>query len=485
MKKLHKLFLSAYIGPFLVTLMVVLFFLVMQFLWKYMDDMIGKGLELYLIGKLLFFASANLVPMALPLAVLLASIMTFGNFAEHFELTAIKSAGISLQKSMRPLILFSLFVALSSFLFMNYVWPVANLKMKTLLYDITHKKPALEIREKQFYKEIDGYIIRVEQKSDDQQVLYGVSIYDHTEQKGNNKIIRADSGKMTFSNDEKHMIFELYNGTVYHENAKKKQQKKSYIVSRTKFEKQKVLFDLSSFEMKKTEEDLFKDNYEMLSLRQLSNGIDSTEKQIQNASEKFNHFITAQTNLLKLSEDSILALKVAPKDHALTKNFIQLDYFKKLHILEINPLDQKQLIKNQLKLIRNAKSYASASENGNKHQISKINRYKIEWHRKFSIAYMTLVLFFIGAPLGAITKKGGIGLPVLISVVFFIFYYVIGMVGEKLIKQGSLEALQGMWLSSIVLTPIALFLTYKATKDSQIFNIEAYTRFFSKFKPQS
>lgn len=429
--------------------------------------MIGKGLEWHLIAQLLFYASANLVPMALPLAVLLASIMTFGNFGENYELVAIKSAGISLQKAMRPLMVVACIIALFSFVFMNNIWPVANLKMKTLLYDITHKKPALDIKEKVYYKEIEKFVIRVENKGDDGQTLYGVSIYDHTQERGNTKIIRADSGRMRITDDEKNLVFELFHGTSYEELESDNESKDNYPVFRTTFEKEKVVFDMSSFALSRSDEDLFKDNYEMLTLSQIEDELDSAKRQKETSIKRFREYISAQ---VKLFSDSI-----SLDSSNYTTTLSDSGWFSTFP-------DHEQLIivQNASALVRNAKSYSEASKHNLEAQQSRSRRLKIEWHRKFTIAYMCLILFFVGAPMGAITKKGGLGMPVLISIIFFIFYYVISITGEKLVKQGSFEAFYGMWLAPVILTPLAAWLTYKSTSDSKLFSLDSYKIFFRK-----
>ncbi len=460
MKKLHRLFLGAFIGPFSITFMVVLFLLVMQFLWKYMDDMIGKGLELNIVFQLLFYASANLVPIALPIAVLLASIMTLGNFGENYELVAIKSAGISLIKSLRPLIYTAIFIGFSAFLFTNFVWPVANLKMKTLLYDITHKKPALEIKEKIYYKEIEGYVIRVMKKGKDGQSLYGVTIYDHTANRGNVKIIKADSGRMRFSKDEKNLLITMYNGYSWDELESTNDQKNNYPLFRNKFEEQTVLFDMSSFDLKKSEEDLFKDSYEMLNLKQLEAAIDTTILETKDFMQRYTGLCNEPIHLFS---DSILYLQ----DNSLHKSITEL------------PINIQKNIYSQTKsLVRNAKQLQEVSAQNKESNDTRISRYKIEWHRKFSVAYVSFILFFVGAPLGAIIRKGGMGMPVIVSIIIFLFYYVISIVGEKLVKQGEWEAHRGMWLASFILTPIAIFLSYKSNGDSKLFDFSISKIFF-------
>lgn len=419
-----------------------------------MDDMIGKGLEIWIILKLLFFASANLVPIALPIATLLASIMTLGGLGENYELIAIKSAGISLFRSLYPLIIASLFVGLSAFLFTNNVWPVANLKMKSLLYDITHKKPALDIKENVFYREIEGFSIHVTKKGNDGQKLYGITIYDHTQSDGNTKIIKADSGFMRFSKDQKNLLFTMYHGLSWEELESTNAQRNNYPLFRTYFKEENIVFDLSSFAFSRTDESNFKENYEMLNLSQLSSAIDTVRAQEVDGFQRMTKSCNEQ---LRFMFDP--AFKINPlKDSAIL-------------ILDTLSLAQKQQCQQHaLSMIRNCKTYFDIIKQTQESNTSKIYRYHIEWHRKFSVAFVCFILFFVGAPLGAIIRKGGFGMPVIISIVIFLFYYVISIVGEKLVKQGEWPAYQGMWMASVILTPLAIFLTYKSNGDSKIFD---------------
>lgn len=419
-----------------------------------MDDMIGKGLEMWVILKLLFFASANLVPIALPIATLLASIMTLGNFGENYELIAIKSSGISLFKSLRPLIVASLLVGISAFIFTNNVWPVANLKMKSLLYDITHKKPALDIKENIYYREIEGYAIHVQKKGKDGQRLYGITIYDHTENSGNTKIIKADSGFMRFSKDEKNLMITMYNGFSWEELESTNTQRNNYPLFRTYFKEENILFDMSSFAFSRSDESTFKDNYEMLNLSQLQEAIDTVAVQDQVTNDRL---ITLTNNSLHFFEDSSFS-----KTNVLVPDSFLMD--------QITLAQKQQCLQNAKNLVRNGKTYFDILIQNIDSSKSKLNRYYIEWHRKFAVSYVCFILFFIGAPLGAIIRKGGFGMPVIISIVIFLFYYVISIVGEKLVKQGEWIPLHGMWIASVILTPLAIFLTYKSNGDSKIFD---------------
>lgn len=446
----------------------------MQFLWKYIDELVGKGLEWYVITELLFYATANLVPMALPLAVLLSSIMTFGNMGEHNELVAAKSAGISLQRIMLPLFIFAIMTGCGAFFFANSVWPVANLKFASLLYDIRQKKPAIDIKPGVFYKGIEGFAIRVGSKSKDGIMLYDVTIYDHTAKQGGNIVIKAESGKMQMSDDERYLIITLYKGGTYNEVRKQDEKKNSksteyFPLFRNKFDRQVLRMDLEGFKLERTKEDIFKTNYQMLNLSQLAYAADSTLK--YNA-KKLNDFKTEFNRKFVQYRDTI-PVNTTVADTALAR---PMAYY--------NSLDKKKqtiVLNTATSIIRANKTYAKIKANEMKHRVVYVRKYFIEWHRKFVIGVSCVVLFLIGAPLGAIIRKGGLGLPVVISVIGFLVMYILNIIGEKMVKQGELLPVQGMWLSIMVLAPIGLFLTYKATTDSAIMETNTYVQILRKF----
>lgn len=470
MKKLHQLVIKSYIGPFVLTFFIALFILVMQWLWKYIDDLVGKGLEWYIIAELLFYASASLVPLALPLAILLSSIMTFGNMGEHYELVAFKTAGVSLWKIMYPLIVASVFISVGAFYFANNIIPIANLKMGVLLYDIRQQRPALNIKEGVFYDGIDGYVMKIKSKSDNGKMMHDILIYDHTERQGNNKVIVAEKGRMEISKDTMVMALTLYNGYSYKEEETPRRQKGTYPHLRTSFEADTIRFDLSDFKLSRSDENIFKNNYQMLNISQLESSRDTLQAKLDkrrvemaiNISHGFKYFNAPQ---LYSKNDSA-------KTDSTVRNFIP-------DVLANFSADEKRKIVNTaLEQVRSRKMYISAALEDNFSRMKIINRHKIEWHRKFTLSFACLVLFFIGAPLGAIIRKGGFGVPVVISILLFIFYHVISITGEKFVKEGLWIAWKGMWLSSLILLPFGIFLTWKATTDSVIFNMDAWTKPF-------
>lgn len=436
----------------------------MQFLWKYIDELVGKGLEWYLVAELLFYASANLVPMALPLAILLASIMTFGSFGEHYELVAMKSSGMGLFRIMSPLLIVTFLTSASAFMFTNYVWPKANLEFATLLYDIRHKKPAFDITPGTYYGGLDGYVIRIGQKDEDGKGLSDILIYDHSKEEGGNPhVIRAEKGRMEMSSDERYLLFELENGSSYEE---VQGDEKPHMLS--VFDKEIMRFDLSGFQMERTDKEIFKDNYQMLNLKQLETAIDTHRIKRQEKKAVLDAKLYNRTfKLQKL--DSIDQKYLS--DSILIAAFKAFDKKNELVFLESAISNLRQSKTN----IANKKELLDGTQRN-------INRHLIEWHRKFTLSIACIILFFIGAPLGAIIRKGGLGLPVVISVVFFLAYHITSITFEKLAKQGEMNPAKGMWIASLVLMPIGLYLTYQASTDSKVLDMETYSKFFSKIK---
>ncbi|MFN9595548.1 MAG: LptF/LptG family permease [Bacteroidota bacterium] len=465
MNKLSKLLVKSFLGPFAATFFVVLFMLLMQFLWKYIDDLVGKGLEWYVIAELLFYATATLVPLALPLAILVSSIMTLGNLAEHYEIVAAKSAGISLQRLLKPMFFMAIFISMMAFFFSNYMLPYTNLKMGSLLYDVRQQKPAFYINEGLFYNGIDGYSIKVGSKEKDNSTLSNIMIYDHSSMNGNTKVVVAKKGFMRMSDDEKFLLVDLEDGYAYDEQAGKNnlQPTKSQQLLRTKFKTYGFRFDLSSFKLSRTNEDLFKDNFQMLNLVQLENSIDSFDVEL---SKRIDESAKSGKSYLMTYRESLLSnLNADTTD-----------------LIKINGNNSEMVYENAIGQARNLKSYFSsiAEEIDSRQELK--SRFAIEWHRKFTLSIACFILFLIGAPLGAIIRKGGIGLPVVISVAFFLLFHIISITGEKFVREGVLQPVVGMWIASAVLLPIGAILLYKATYESVIFDADFYMRMFKRFR---
>jgi len=437
-----------------------MFILLMQFIWKYIDDFMGKGLDYLVIAELLVYASANLVSLALPLAVLLSSIMTFGNLAEHYEWVSMKSSGLSLFKIMRPLIVFIFLLAGGAFYFNNVLSPRATLKFKSLLWDVTHTKPSLELKKGVFYNGIDGYSIRVEDKDPDRNYIYDVLIYQHEAQNpGNKRVIRAKEGQMVKSADDRYLTLKLFDGVSYDEMGT--EYRSSHPEIKSKFKEDEIIMDLSGFDIQRTDEDLWKSHMKMMSMKQLTYSIDSLELTRNKRKADFEQYMAG---VLSLNDTSSTFKKKS-----------EAESFNDMPIME-----QRRVINVAMNMTRNSKNYMNRIHKEMENRTEYINKHKVEWHRKLTLSFAVIILFFIGAPLGAIIKKGGLGLPVVFSVIFFLIFHITSMSGEKMVDSGVMTPFTGMWFSSMVLLPIAVFLTYKAAKDAALFDRDTYIRFFNR-----
>lgn len=458
MKKLYKLILKSFLGSFFFTFFIVIFVLLMQWLWVYVDDLVGKGLSFKIILELFFHASITFVPMALPLAILLASIMSFGDLGEHYELVAIKASGISVWKAMKPLFVFSIILSGLAFVFSNSINPVATLKFKTLLFDVRKQKLAFDIKEGIFYKDIEDYVIYVDKKGEDGSTIYGVKIYDHTDHDGNNKIIVADSGVMSLSPNQRSIIFTLYNGNNYTEdNSDKQNYKYNRPFERMSFREEQIKFSLASFDLTRSNEDMFKSYQAMMNIHQLSTALDSLQRQYGAKQEDFcNGFerrLANYENGKLRTENGELSV--------LSSQFSALEWPLMEHL---DPKVRSKVLEMATGSSRNAKDNVAFHKQDFDAQRLNINRHKKEWHKKFTLSFACIIFFLIGAPLGAIIRKGGLGLPVVVSVLFFVIYYIISTVAERTAEYGDLNMFLGVWLSSLIILPIGLFLTFKATK---------------------
>ena len=526
MKKLNIFLLKSYIGPFVLTFFVSLFVLLMQFLWKYVDDFVGKGFDWYVIAELMFFASATFVPMALPLAVLLSSLMTFGNLGENYELVAIKASGISLQKVMKPLIIFIVFISIGAFYFSNNILPKANLKFLTLLRDVRHKKPAVQIKEGVFYNEISDYVIRVGKKDQDGVNIHDIIIYNHMQGNGNTNMTIARNGRMEMTADKRYLVFTLFDGVNYDENVSIKKNSGRYIrnnwntaLQTTHFKKEIQRIDLSAFAFKKTNSDLYRNNYQMLNIKQLMFFEDSLTKARDSVIEKYQDYNVNDLNFLiiydrskekdttqhpteTISEPADTARK---SETRLASNSLKLpgilnkslsdsaragstdslfvdtvQVFQDDFLANFSKEMQRKIVSAALQSIRNASYHSSIVVTNVEGRDTYIVKHKIEWHRKFTLSFACLILFFIGAPLGAIIRKGGLGMPLVISVIMFVLYHILSIVGEKSVKEFVMEPWLGMWLASLAFLPLGIFFTAKATTDSPLMDNEAWKKGIDK-----
>lgn len=476
MKRLHSFVIKSYIGPFIITFFITIFLLLMQFLWKYIDDLVGKGLAIGIISELMFYASITLIPMALPLAILLSSIMTFGNLGEHNELMALKASGISLFRIMLPTIVITFFISIAAFFFSNNVMPYANLKMGSLLYDVRHQSPEVSIKEGIFNNSLEGYSIKISHKNKKTGMLYNLMIYNHTEGEGNREVTRADSATIKITNDNRYMILTMYSGISYNEllEKRKRRSEKEYPHRLDKFKEERVLIDMSGLGFERTDENLFKSHYQMLNLSQLKYTVDSLDSIFEKRVDDFENRLIISNYLKHMDngkKDSLWSLNKKIPTKSLAIDSLLNSYSKETKLqVYITALDD----------IRSTKSYIESSESELTNRKGWIKRHEIEWHRKFTLSFACIILFFIGAPLGAIIRKGGLGMPVIISVLFFILYYVISISGEKSAKIGTWSSWLGMWISSISLFPLGIFLTYKAVNESVILNTDIYIKAFQK-----
>lgn len=461
-KKLDKLIIRSFIGPFIATFFIAFFVLMMQILWKYVDDLVGKGLDFFTVCEFLWYASASLLTLAMPIAILISSIMTFGNLGESFELVAIKSAGISLLRFMRPVAIISLFLCGITFLIANYVIPYANLKFVTLYNDIYYKKPAFVLKEGIFFTYIPNYAIKIGKKDADGKGIRDVLIYEQSNPLQDNVIV-AEKGIMKISDDKNFLEFNLENGVRYQEKGNFMDTSTEYI--RLAFKDFKKSFDLSVLQKQTTNDSVFRNNYRMLSARQLNRDIDSLSRVDDSIGSRIKLGLNSYLNYAEIPDSSWKAVKTVP----LRKN-------ERIFSDSINNLIYNRALSKAME-IKNTFQF-STSDYNQRH--TEIQLHKIEWHRKYALSLACLVLFFIGAPLGSIIRKGGLGMPLVAAIIFFLIFHLLNMFGEKFVKEDLASPFTGMWLAVMVLAPVGIFLTYKAMHDSQLFSKEFYNRSFRK-----
>ncbi len=594
MKKIDKLIIQAFLGPFILTFLVIVFILLTVQMMNYVDEIFGKDLQWLDLGRLIFHFSVFQTPIAFPLAVMLASLMTFGNLGEHFELTAIKSAGISLVRALMPIYIMVMVVTVLAFYSNNYFVPYSALKAYSLLYDIRQKKPALDIQPGQFYAGIENYKIKVDEKFPDGKTLLGLTIYDHSSHKGNTEVIMADSGQMYTILNDQYLKFELFNGTHYVEGdapVQRRRARRNDIVvrpfTRTSFDKSEIVFDLSSFGMTRTDEGLFASNRLMRNFSQLNIDLDSLQNDIYSSVGEIygiaNRYFTysnikkqaripSQIQVVLDKQDSLRKLELKrqrlmelsdvplqneisvkppptygislkrppkkvtkrPKDSFRIKDpkkpstkspvktsaIKELSKSKKKEIFTLNKPDkqkarreairknrdgsdgsftekEKQILarfnersviktnyarnlKTAVATSRQIKSKLTAQNNRRERLQKEFYIFNIQWHKMLANAFACISMFLIGAPLGAIIKRGGLGFPVIISVFFFIIYYVVSIGGEKYAKGGSVSVEVGVWSANALLLPIGLIFLRQAKNDARLFEADFYKVMFAK-----
>lgn len=465
MKKLDRLILRSFLGPLLLTFSISVFVLLMQFVWKYIDDMVGKGLEFGIIAELLLYASATFVPMALPIAILFASIMTMGNFGEKYELVAMKAGGVSISRVMMPMAIVALLLTGVAFYFANNVMPEAMLRYRMTLYDVTRKKPAVNIRPGEYYKEIDGYVIRVGSKAQDGCTLQDVIIFDHTKGISETNVIVAKNGIMQTTMDNRYLLFSLIDGYSYSEPTIGEYYDKRPLTT-VKFGQQTISFDISSFAYNRSTEDLFEGGYQMMNVSQLNSAMRHLDS---NLAKRYNDCQRDIEGNMKLWQKLGANPGIEPSTTAFD---VHRETSKLLPLKREKVYNRAKFL--AMSAVSDSKNYGEILQADREY----INRHEIEKQRKFTLSVACLLLFLIGAPFGSIVRKGGLGMPLVASVGFFVLYYVVGMIAEKAVRESALGA-EGMWVSTLVMLPIGLFLTLQATTDSSLFDAATWRRFFA------
>lgn len=481
MKRLYSYMLQRFLPLLAMTFFICLFIVMMQFLWKSIDDLVGKGLSVDIIGELFFYAALTMVPMALPLAVLLASLMVFGNLGENFELTAMKASGISLFRIMRPLMIFMGFVAVGAFFFQNNVLPVAQTKMWTLLFSVRQKSPEVEIPERSFYGQIPNMQLYVDSKDQETGMLYGMLIYDFSRGQENSRVILADSGRFNFTEDRTRLFLHLYDGELFEnvrDNSMGSSSSRYMPFRRESFADKQVYFPFDA-NFNRVDESGLRSQYIGQNVSELRHSIDSIGRRVDSIGNVYAEEILA-----------VPYFGVRPVTHRYENGQVIDVPRQQVHPTEY--LDVDSLF--QAPGPRFAKSYlqqalAKAKRQKQEYvfrsqflaeQAKLMRRHDIEMQKKFTLSFACIIFFFIGAPLGAIIKKGGLGTPLVISVLLFIFYFIIDNAGYKMARDGKTEVWVSIWLSSFVLLPMGVFFTYKAVGDSAVFNIDAYKAFFQR-----
>jgi lipopolysaccharide export system permease protein len=478
LKKVDNFVLKSFIGPLILTFFIVLIILLLQFLWMYVDELAGKGLDFKVLAELLYHFALTFVPMALPLAILLASLMTFGNMGEFSELSALKSSGIPLQRIMRPLIIMIGMISVVSFFFSNDVLPYSTSKARTLLYDIRRKKPDINIQAGTFYNGVPDFSIKVTSKDAVTNRLEKLIIYDHRDKRGNVSVTLADSGYMKTTPDGTGLIMTLFNGYSFNEieETNISTSARSYPTRKDYFKEQTIVIPLTGFDLERSQDGLFKSSAAMLTISELSFHIDSLGKSYNERVD--NHFRDFKNSkVYYLSNYAYLSNMSPTKEDSLKK----MKTFETYILFDsLPPIERKDALTRAIEHIKDGNIYLTQISESHYWEVKVLKKYEVEWHKKLTMSFACLVFFFIGAPLGAIIRKGGLGTPAVISIFFFVIYYVISISAQKLVEENIIGTFAGMWAASYILLPVGIFLTYKATTDSVIMNIDTYLLFFKR-----
>ncbi len=477
-KRLHWFVLKSFLPLFAMTFFIVLFIVLMQFLWKYIDDLVGKGLSLEVLAELFFYAAVSMVPMALPLAILLASLMTFGNFGEKFELTAMKASGISLVRVMAPLIVLIGGIAVGAFFFQNNVLPTAQVKMWTLLFSMKQKSPELEIPEGVFYDKIPGYNLFVKEKDKETGILYDVMIYDVSRGGDQGTILLADSARLAFTPDNRYLYLHLYQGEQF-ENLRDQTSRDANVPFRreTFFDKQVLIpFDAN---FNRLDDNSMRKQYVGKNISELHHTIDSVNLRLDSIGRDYTRELhNGPLAILNggLRSFSSPGIQSAPDEVRDKKSPLILDSL----LSKLDDSGRRMVVEGAMQSIRRERDDFEFKGATMADDRKILRRHEIELLKKYTLSVACLIMFFIGAPLGAIIRKGGIGTPLVISVLLFLVYYIIDNTGYKMARDGRWIVWIGMWLSTAILAPLGIYVTYKAMNDSSVFDKDLYISLLKK-----
>lgn len=469
MKKLDRHLIVSFFGPFFAILFVVTFALSLQFLWRYIDELVGKGLGLGVIMEFLGWGACTLLPLSMPLASLLASIMTLGGLGEHNELLAMKSAGISLQRILAPVIVLSVLISIGAFFVSNNLVPLSYNKIYTLREDIARTKNEIKIPVGTFYDGIEGYNLRIGDHNEETGMMHDILIYDHTSSGGNVSVTAADSGSISISPDKKRLVFDLYAGCSYEEDNKMTYRDTSLTLSRVSFDRQNLVISLENYGFSRSDGDRYGDEI-------MSKGLKTLRMDRDSLSRVYDTLVNIQVRRFLTMSGLTYAhqLDTLNKDNLSITGNINLDTLYKM----MGPGLQVSATRVALGKVDQIKESLDNYDREGMRYYEPLTRIDIESYRKFTLSLACLLFFFVGAPLGAIIRKGGLGTPVIISIFFFIIYYIIDTIGKRLARNGSITPFEGTIVSTLVLLPIGIFLMRKSTQDSALFNLDSYREFF-------
>lgn len=484
LKKIDKLILSSFIGPYILSFFIAEFVLVMQFLWKYVDEILGKGYTILDIGEMIIYFMITQIPMALPISILLSSVMVYGSLAERYELSSMKSAGISLLRIMRPGILLAIFTALLSLLASNVLKPQANFQFQKRMKSIRSQKPALAIEEKIFNKDFKNYSIRVKNKLDDNESIEDILIYDHTNSdKSLLNMTKADHGRM-FTSDDGAFVMELYDGTQYSEMKREytKNNRRQYPLMRTNFKKWQKVFDTQEFNTDDFSVNINRNKEDMLNAPQLLVAIDSLDSE---RARYANDFVQGFT--MKPDEDQLALEKKRYSKESERKKRIQLDLSSNrplIAMLDLNDEDEQSVFIKAQESSRSVGDRLRITTNNIRTNKYKRSKYTLRLHQQFSFAFICIVFMFLGAPLGSIIRKGGFGYPLLYAIAFYMLFIMLAIMGEKLVKGESMNPVMAAWISNLILLPLALYLTIIALRDANTTIFSRVRDFIRSFIPK-